>query len=102
ELYLNVAEWGDGVFGAEAAAQTWFHHSAQQLSPSEAAQLAIALPNPFTRSPTTHTEELTKKAVRIIRLFRMQGLINAAQERTALDNVGAQSARVRPDNSSPP
>jgi len=102
ELYLNVAEWGDGVFGAEAAAKTWFGLSAQQLSPSDAALLAIALPNPFTRSPTVHTEELRKKAVRIIRLFRMQGLIDAAQERTALDDVGARSARVRPDNSLPP
>ena len=44
ELYLNVAEWGDGVFGAEAAAQAWFHHSAQQLSPSEAAR---GMPEPW-------------------------------------------------------
>ena len=102
ELYLNVAEWGDGVFGAEAAARKWFGKSAQSLSPSEAARLAIALPNPFTRDPTVHTEALRKKAVRIIRLLRMQGLINAAQERAALDEVGAQSARVRPDSSLPP
>ena len=102
ELYLNVVEWGDGVFGAEAASQHWFGHSAQSLSPSEAARLAIALPNPFLRNPTVHTEELRKKAVRIIRLFRMQGLVNAAQERQALDDVGAQSAVVRPDNSLPP
>jgi monofunctional biosynthetic peptidoglycan transglycosylase len=102
ELYLNVVEWGDGVFGAEAASQHWYGHSAQTLSPSEAARLAIALPNPFTRDPTVHTEELRKKAVRIIRLFRMQGLINAAQERIALDDVGAHSAVVRPDNSLPP
>src|SRR5262245_41140201 len=40
ELYLNVAEWGDGVFGAEAAARHWFKHSAQTLKPSEAARLA--------------------------------------------------------------
>ncbi|HEY5946120.1 MAG TPA: monofunctional biosynthetic peptidoglycan transglycosylase [Kofleriaceae bacterium] len=102
ELYLNVAEWGDGVFGAEAAARHWFGHSSQSLSPSEAARLAIALPNPLTRAPTVQSDELRKKAVRIIRLLRMQGLINAAQERTALDDVGAQSAVVRPDKSLPP
>jgi len=103
ELYLNIAEWGDGVFGAEAAAKHWFGHSAQSLSPAEAAQLAIALPNPFTRSPKEHSDELIKKAVRIIRLFRMQGLINAGQERTALDAVGAKNVAVRPDSSlSPP
>jgi monofunctional biosynthetic peptidoglycan transglycosylase len=102
ELYLNVAEWGDGVFGAEAASRKWFGHSAQALSPSEAARLAIALPNPFKRAPDVHDEMLTKKAVRIIRLLRMQGLINGAQERQALDEVGASSARVRPDASLPP
>jgi monofunctional biosynthetic peptidoglycan transglycosylase len=102
ELYLNCAEWGDGVFGAEAAARHWFGHSAQSLTPSEAARLAIALPNPFTREPTVHSTMLTKKAVRIIRLFRIQGLINAAQERQALDDVGAATAVVRPDRSIPP
>src|SRR5512140_1040491 len=42
EIYLNVVEWGDGVFGAEAAARRWFHHSAQDLTPAEAIRLAIA------------------------------------------------------------
>jgi monofunctional glycosyltransferase len=102
ELYLNVVEWGDGIFGAEAASQHWFGHSAQTLSPSEAARLAIALPNPFTRDPTVRTEQLRKKAVRIVRLLRMQGLINGAQERQALDDLGAQTAVVRPDKSLPP
>lgn len=101
ELYLNCAEWGDGVFGAEAAARHWFGHSAQSLTPSEAARLAIALPNPFTRDPTVKSELLTKKAVRIIRLLRMQGLINATQERQALDDVGATTAVVRPDRRRP-
>jgi monofunctional biosynthetic peptidoglycan transglycosylase len=101
ELYLNIAEWGDGVFGAEAAARRWFGHSAQALTPAEAARLAIALPNPFKRAPDVRDEALTKKAVRIIRLFRMQGLVNATQEREALDAVGATSAKVRPDRTLP-
>ena len=98
ELYLNVVEWGDGVFGAEAAAHHWFHHSASALSPAEAARLAIALPNPITRAPDVSDPELTKKAVRIIRLFRMQGLIDAEEERVALDAVGAPDAKVLPDH----
>jgi monofunctional glycosyltransferase len=100
ELYLNVVEWGDGIFGAEAASRHWFGHSAASLSPAEAARLAIALPNPIERAPNVHSEELTQKAVRIIRLFRMQGLIDAAQERTALDEVGAPGEKVLPDRSS--
>jgi len=46
--YLNVAEWGDGLFGAEAAAQVRFGKSASDLTPSEAALLAAVLPNPNT------------------------------------------------------
>jgi monofunctional biosynthetic peptidoglycan transglycosylase len=102
ELYLNVVEWGDGIFGAEAASRHWFGHSAASLSPAEAARLAIALPNPIERAPNVHREELTQKAVRIIRLFRMQGLIDAAQERTALDEVGAPGEKVLPDHSTKP
>ncbi len=46
EIYLNVAEWGAGVYGAEAAARHYFGVSAAQLSPSQAARLAVMLPNP--------------------------------------------------------
>ena len=46
EIYLNVIEWGNGVFGAEAAARHYFGVSAAQLSPYQAAQLAAMVPNP--------------------------------------------------------
>jgi penicillin-binding protein 1A len=46
ELYLNHVEWGEGVFGAEAAAQHYFAKSAAQLSPWEAGRLAVMLPRP--------------------------------------------------------
>jgi monofunctional biosynthetic peptidoglycan transglycosylase len=49
EVYLNIAEWGDGIFGVEAAAQHYFHKKASQLDASEAALLATALPNPIKR-----------------------------------------------------
>lgn len=51
ELYLNIAEWGEGIFGAEAAAQAWFGKSAADLTPAEASRLATALPNPILRNP---------------------------------------------------
>lgn len=47
ELYLNVIEWGDGIYGAEAASRTYFNKSASQLSPSEAAYLAAVIPSPL-------------------------------------------------------
>jgi monofunctional biosynthetic peptidoglycan transglycosylase len=46
EVYLNVVEWGDGVFGAEAAAQRYYGLSAARLGPGESARLAVMLPNP--------------------------------------------------------
>ena len=49
EIYLNIAEWGPGIFGAEAAARYHFRKSALMLNPREAALLAVSLPNPFDR-----------------------------------------------------
>ena len=46
EIYLNSVEWGEGVFGAEAAAQHYYRKSASQLSPYESARLAVMLPRP--------------------------------------------------------
>jgi monofunctional biosynthetic peptidoglycan transglycosylase len=51
EIYLNIAEWGPGIFGAEAAALYHFRKSAAQLTPREAALLAVSLPNPLQRRP---------------------------------------------------
>src|SRR5215213_9768118 len=47
EIYLNVIEWGDGIYGAEAAAQTYFRKPAANLSPQEAAYLAAMIPSPL-------------------------------------------------------
>lgn len=52
ELYVNVAEWGDGIFGIEAAARHHFRKSARDLSSMEAARLAAVLPNPIRFNPT--------------------------------------------------
>jgi monofunctional biosynthetic peptidoglycan transglycosylase len=53
EIYLNHVEWGEGVFGAEAAARHYFKKSANQLSPWEAARLSVMLPRPrfFEKRP---------------------------------------------------
>jgi monofunctional biosynthetic peptidoglycan transglycosylase len=51
EIYLNLAEWGDGVFGAEAAAQAYFAKPAAALARDEAARMAAILPNPRDWGP---------------------------------------------------
>lgn len=53
ELYLNLVEWGDGIYGAEAAAENYFGKEAADLSPLEAATLAARLPNPRRMSAET-------------------------------------------------
>ena len=61
EIYLNIAEWGDGLFGVEAAAQRYFHKKASQLDAREAALLATSLPNPIKRDaghPTSFQRRL--------------------------------------------
>jgi monofunctional biosynthetic peptidoglycan transglycosylase len=67
EVYLNVAEWGDGLYGAEAAAQRYFRKPAARLSPAEAARLAGALPNPILRNPARPTRGLQSAAGRVQR-----------------------------------
>lgn len=52
EVYLNIIEFGDGIYGAEAASQHYFGHSAKTLSRREAAQLAATLPSPLKRNPS--------------------------------------------------
>lgn len=61
EIYLNVIEWGDGVFGAEAAAQHYYGKPARQLGPAEAARLAAMIPNPRYYDKRRHTPALARK-----------------------------------------
>jgi monofunctional biosynthetic peptidoglycan transglycosylase len=76
EIYLNIAEWGPGIFGAEAAARYHFRKPAIQLSPREAALLAVSLPNPFERRagrPGPGTQRLADNL-----LLRMRAASTAA------------------------
>ena len=65
ELYLNVVEWGKGVYGAEAAARRYFGVSAANLSKWQAALLAAMLPDPLHRSP--NSRQVQKLAAVILR-----------------------------------
>jgi monofunctional glycosyltransferase len=67
ELYLNVAEWGVGVFGAEAAAQHHFGVSASRLSAGQAARLASMLPNPRYYDKNRQHPRLLRRAALIAR-----------------------------------
>jgi monofunctional glycosyltransferase len=62
EIYVNVAEWGPGIYGAEAAAQAYFGKSASALSAGEAALLAAVLPNPREWSPAKPSSYVRERA----------------------------------------
>lgn len=65
EIYLNIAEFGDGIFGVEAASQHYFRKSARALTAHEAALLAATLPNPRKRNPAAPSPFMASYAGRI-------------------------------------
>jgi len=67
ELYLNVIEWGDGVYGAEAAARTYFRTSAAGLGPAESAGLAACIVNPRQMNPARPTARQLRRQQLILR-----------------------------------
>jgi monofunctional glycosyltransferase len=62
EVYLNVVEWGPGIYGAEAAAEHYFKKSAAELSPYEAVRLAAVLPDPLDRSASRPGPEVIARS----------------------------------------
>jgi monofunctional biosynthetic peptidoglycan transglycosylase len=69
EVYLNVIEMGDGIYGAEAAAQQYFHKPAEKLTRGEAALIAAALPNPRKRNPAAPSAYMLKRQSKILDLM---------------------------------
>ncbi|WFW13660.1 monofunctional biosynthetic peptidoglycan transglycosylase [Citrobacter freundii] len=72
-VYLNIAEFGDGIFGVEAAAQRYFHKPASRLSQSEAALLAAVLPNPLRFKAGAPSGYVRNRQAWIIRQMRQLG-----------------------------
>ncbi len=62
EIYLNNVEWGEGIFGAQAAARHYFHVDAGQLAPHQAAQLAVMLPAPKRFEKRPHSDYVLGRA----------------------------------------
>lgn len=72
-VYLNIAEFGDGIFGVEAAAQRYFHKPASQLTPGEAALLAAVLPNPIRYRADAPSGYVRSRQAWILRQMRQLG-----------------------------
>lgn len=76
EVYLNSIEMGDGVYGAEAAAQFWFNKPAAKLSQSEAAAIAAILPNPRVYKASPASNYIGNRKSWITRQMRQLGPLN--------------------------
>lgn len=82
ELYLNVAEWGDGIFGVGAAAERYYGKTPRELTPVEACRLAAALPNPLRFRPTGSTRFVDKRADYIMAILKKRSEGDAAFRET--------------------
>lgn len=75
ELYLNVAEWGDGIFGIEAAARHYYGKHASALNALEAARLATVLPNPIRFNPRGDSRYVRNRSAYIYRVMVRRGIV---------------------------
>jgi monofunctional biosynthetic peptidoglycan transglycosylase len=82
ELYLNVIEWGDGVYGVDGAARRYFQKSAAELGPAEAALLAAAIVNPRVLNPARPSTRLLRRQQLIL---RRMGAVIPPQESAQLE-----------------
>jgi monofunctional biosynthetic peptidoglycan transglycosylase len=74
-LYLNVIEWGDGIYGCEAAARHWYGKPASALGPEEAASLAAMIPNPRRINPRVSPARHERATKRVLWLMALAGYI---------------------------
>ena len=109
EIYLNVIEWGDGIFGAEAAARAYFGKPASALAPDEAALLAGAIINPREHNPAKPTRRLLRRQQIIARRMGIKPASPAParqviQHTPAADPPQSDDAAIgfAPINQSPP
>ena len=92
ELYLNVIEWGDGIYGAEAAAQKYFQTSAATLAPADAALLAAAIVNPRLLDPAHPGVRLRRRQQLILRRMGLETPPEQSAQLEDLEGITLSSA----------
>ena len=75
EIYLNVIEWGRGIYGAEAASQAYFEKPAADLTPDEAAALASILPSPRRWSPFSEKAFMARRRTQLLERMQRAGYV---------------------------
>ncbi|MFN4196860.1 MAG: monofunctional biosynthetic peptidoglycan transglycosylase [Caldimicrobium sp.] len=75
EIYLNIAEWGEGIFGIEAASRHYFKKPAIALTPWESARLAAVLPNPLKYNPLSNQKYVERRTKIIYNIMKQRNII---------------------------
>ncbi len=94
ELYLNVAEWGEGVFGISVAAHRYYGKPASELGPMEAARLATVLPNPRRWNPTGDSSYVENRAQRIYQIMVRRGIVIEEYEEVMSEPQGQTESEI--------
>lgn len=95
ELYLNVAEWGEGIFGIEAASRHYFGKAAIDLDPGESALLAASLPNPYRYRPDGPSRYVQKRAKFIYDIMVKRGIVIQEYDELIKNQEGLSPDSVR-------
>ena len=80
ELYLNVVEWGEGIFGIETAARNYYGKPASALGPEESARLAAVLPNPRKYNPLSQSRFVVHRSRIFYNIMVRRGIVIPAFE----------------------
>ena len=93
ELYLNVVEWGDGIFGVEAASRHYYEKPSSELSPEEAARLASVLPNPRKYNPLGDQRYVINRSNLIYSIMIHRGIVIPEYKDVTGENDSSLSGR---------
>ncbi len=93
EIYLNIAEFGRGIYGVQAAARHYYGIDAARLSLRQSAELAATLPSPIKNNPATHGEAFERRFDRILRLLDRDqfGLAEPVEDTTPADHSESEA-----------
>ena len=96
ELYLNVVEWGDGIFGAEAASRHYYGKPSSELTPEEAARLASVLPNPRKYNPLGDQRYVINRSNIIYNVMIQRGIVIPEYKEVTGENDSSLSEKSEP------
>lgn len=102
EIYLNIAEWGDGIFGIEAAARNHYHKSAKNLTALEASRLASVLPNPIRYDPNGSQKYVKNRANIIYNTMEKRGVIQSVYQEVMTPKKEEEAVVAEPTEENSP